>query len=124
MTTEHSLAAAPLSPADEQRWIVLAHVSGLLSFIGPLVVWLVYRDRSDAVERESKEALNAQITLAAVALVLYVVGAALTLVLIGFVILLAASIVQLIALILAIVGAVRASSSGSYRYPLTYRVVK
>lgn len=123
MTTDHTLPAIPLSAADEHRWIMLAHLSGLLSFIGPLVVWLVYRDRSDAVEREAKEALNAQITLAAVALGLYVLGAVLTLVLIGFVFLLAAAIVQLVALVVAIVGAVRAHSAGRYRYPFTYRVV-
>lgn len=123
MITDNTLPAVPLSAHDEHRWTMLAHLSGLLSFIGPLIVWLVYRDRSDAVERESKEALNAQITLAAVALGLYLLGAVLTLVLVGFVFLLAAAIVQLVALIVAIVGAVRAGSAGRYRYPFAYRIV-
>jgi uncharacterized Tic20 family protein len=124
MTAEHPLPLAPLTAADERRWIMLAHLGGLLSFIGPLIVWLVYRDRSDAVERESKEALNAQITYAAAALALYVLGGVLAIVLVGFVFLIAAMAVQLAALILAIVAAVRANSSGTYRYPLVVRLVK
>ncbi len=124
MTAEQSLPVAPLTPAEEGRWTMLAHLGGLLSFVGPLIVWLVYRDRSDAVEREAKEALNAQLTYAAAALALYIVGGVLALVLVGFVFIIAASIVQLLALILAIVGAVRTSSTGRYRYPLTYRFLK
>lgn len=124
MTTEQSLPASPLTAAEESRWSVLAHLSGLLSFVGPLVVWLVFRDRSDAVDREAKEALNAQITYAAAALALYIVGAVLAIVLIGVAFIIAASIVQLFALIIAIVAAVKANSSGRYRYPLTYRFLK
>ena len=124
MTTEQSLPAAPLTGAEESRWIVLAHLGGLLSFVGPLIVWLVFRDRSDAVDREAKEALNAQITYAAAALALYVVGAVLAIVLIGVVFIIAATIVQLIALIIAIVAAVKSNTSGRYRYPLTYRFLK
>lgn len=124
MTTEHTLPPVPLSGLEERRWIVLAHLGGLLSFIGPLVVWLIYRDRSDAVEREAKEALNAQVTYAAAALALYVVGGALALVLIGFVFIIAAAIVQLIAFVLAIVAAVRSNTTGTYRYPLTYRFLQ
>lgn len=124
MTAEQSLPVTPLNAADERRWIMLAHLGGLLSFIGPLIVWLIYRDRSDAVDREAKEALNAQITYAAAALALYVVGGVLALVLIGFVFIIAATIVQLAAFIVAIVAAVRANTSGTYRYPLTFRFIK
>ncbi len=124
MTAEQSLPVTPLNAADERRWIMLAHLGGLLSFIGPLIVWLIYRDRSDAVDREAKEALNAQITYAAAALALYVVGGVLALVLIGFVFIIAATIVQLAAFIIAIVAAVRANTSGTYRYPLTFRFIK
>lgn len=124
MSAEQSLPVTPLTAADERRWIMLAHLGGLLSFVGPLIVWLIYRDRSDAVDREAKEALNAQITYAAAALALYIVGGVLALVLIGFVFIIAATIVQLAAFIIAIVAAVRANTSGTYRYPLTFRFLK
>jgi hypothetical protein len=124
MTAEQSLPVAPLTADEERRWIMLAHLGGLLSFIGPLIVWLVYRDRSDAVEREAKEALSAQVTYAAAALALYLVGGVLAIVLVGIVFIIAATLVQLAALIIAILAAVRANTSGRYRYPLTVRFVK
>jgi uncharacterized Tic20 family protein len=124
MTADQSHLAAPLTADEERRWTMLAHLSGLLSFVGPLIVWLVFRDRSDAVDRESREALNAQITYAAAALALYVVGGVLAIVLVGFVFITAAAIVQVGALILAIVGAVRTNASGGYRYPVSVRLVK
>jgi uncharacterized Tic20 family protein len=48
----------------------------------------------------------------------------LAVVLVGFVFIIAASLVQLAALVFAIVGALRASATGGYRYPLTVRLVK
>jgi uncharacterized Tic20 family protein len=124
MTSQHSIPIAPLSALEERRWVGLAHLSGLLSFVGPLIVWLVYRDRSDAVERQSKEALNAQITLAGLALVLYVVGGALSLIVVGVVFLVAAPIVQLLGLIFAIVGALETRSADTYRYPFALRLIQ
>lgn len=117
MTTDQPLPAVPLTAEEETRWVLLAHLSGLLSFVGPLVVLLVFRDRSDAVDREAKEALNAQITYAGAALALSVLGAALALVLVGFVFILLAGLVQLAALVLAIVAAVRVNGGGRFRYP-------
>ncbi len=124
MTTDQPLPAVPLTAEEETRWVLLAHLSGLLSFVGPLIVLLVFRDRSDAVDREAKEALNAQITYAGAALALYVLGAALALVLVGFVFILLAGLVQLAALVLAIVAAVRVNGGGRFRYPLVLRLVK
>lgn len=124
MTTDQTLPATPLTSEEERRWILFAHLGGLLSFVGPLIVWLIYRDRSDAVDREAREALNAQLTYAAAALALYILGAALAVVLIGFVFIVAATIVQIAGAVFAIVGAVRSNASGRYRYPLIFRFIK
>lgn len=124
MTTDQTLPAAPLTMEEERRWILFAHLGGLLSFIGPLIVWLIFRDRSDAVDREAREALNAQLTYAAAALALYIIGGALAVVLIGFVFIVAAAIVQIAGAVFAIVGAVRSNSTGRYRYPLIFRFIK
>src|SRR5450756_990054 len=57
--------AAPMSDSDQRLWATLAHIGPIiLSFIAPLVIWLVYRERGRYVEDQSKEALNFQITLA------------------------------------------------------------
>lgn len=124
MTAEQPLHVAPLTADEERRWTMFAHLGGLLSFVGPLIVWLIYRDRSDAVDREAKEALNAQITYAAAALALYIVGGLLAIVLVGFVFIIAASLVQLAGFIIAIVAAVRTNTAGRYRYPLAFRFIK
>ena len=124
MTTDQSAPAAPFTADEERRWILFAHLGGIFSFIGPLIVWLLYRDRSDAVDREAREALNAQITYAAAALALYIVGGLLAIVVVGFVFIVAATVVQIAAFFLAIVAGVRSNTSGRFRYPLTYRFLK
>lgn len=108
----------PLSDSDARLWSLLAHLGGLLfSFVAPLVIWLVFRERSRFVDEHAKEALNFQIAL----VIAYVVGSVLTLVLIGFVILAAAGIA---ALVFSILAAVAANKGEPYRYPVTLRLVK
>jgi uncharacterized Tic20 family protein len=124
MTADQTIPVPALTAEEERRWIMFAHLGGLLSFVGPLIVWLIYRDRSDAVDREAKEALNAQITYAVAALALYIVGGLLAIVLVGVVFIIAASLVQLGGFILAIIAGVRANTTGRYRYPLTFRFIK
>ncbi|GAA1801727.1 DUF4870 domain-containing protein [Nesterenkonia flava] len=108
----------PLSPGEEQGWGVGIHLGGLvLSWVVPLVLWLVFRERSRFIDDHGKEAVNWQITL----FILYVIGGLTTLILIGFVILAFAVIVNLIFSILATVAAYQRRP---YRYPLSIRFVK
>lgn len=122
MTTEHNTSIEPHS--DERTWSALAHFAGILSFVGPLIVWVMYRDKSSVVTREAKESLNFQITVTLSAIVLYIVGGALALVAIGFVFIAIAPLVQLVGLIFAIIGGVRVNGGGSYRYPFAVRAVR
>jgi uncharacterized protein len=63
--------AAPLSPADTKTWAGLSHLlGGILGFLAPLVIWLVFRERSHVVDGEAKKALNFQILV-----VLVLIGA-------------------------------------------------
>jgi uncharacterized protein len=122
--TETTTTPAPLSASEERTWTMLAHLSGLLSFVGPLVVLLVFKDRSAAVAREAKESLNLQIAAAAAFTVLMIVGTILTFVVVGVVLVMIAPLVLLAAAILAVVGAVVAQRTGTYRYPVNVRLVK
>src|SRR6478752_10039945 len=57
-------AGAPLTDADARLWAMLAHLGGMaLSFVAPLIVWLVYRERSELVDDQGREALNFQLTV-------------------------------------------------------------
>lgn len=112
-------APAPLSPSDERLWATLAHIGGIvLWFIAPLVIWLVFRERSRFVEQEAKEALNFQIFLVIVAVAFGIVTAA-TLGLGGFLFL-----AFIAAYVFMIMGAVAANKGQPYRYPVTWRLVK
>jgi uncharacterized protein len=107
----------------ERNWGMAAHLSALAGFvipfgsiIGPLVVWLVKKDEMPFVNSQGKEALNFQITVAIGALICFV----LMLLIIGFFLLWALAIVNLVFIIIA---AVQASKGEDYRYPFALRLI-
>jgi uncharacterized Tic20 family protein len=108
--------------ASERNWAVAAHVSGFvaayvaLGFLGPLVVMLTGGSRSAYVRRHAVEALNFNISV----LLWLAVSGLLTVVLIGFPMLLGVGILYVVA---SIRGAMAASRGEEYRYPLTVRLV-
>jgi uncharacterized Tic20 family protein len=114
--------ATALSPSDERTWGMLAHLSALLgliiglSFIGPLIIYLVYRERSAYVGRQAAEALNFNLTI----LIYFLVSLALIIIVIGFVMLAVVGIFWLVQVILA---SVAANNGTEHRYPLTIRFV-
>lgn len=111
--------STPASPtSDDKTFAVLAHIGGIvLGFIPSLVLWLVKKDDGDTFAvRQSKEALNFQISV----LIGYVVCAALTLILIGILLF---WILWLVNVVFCIIAAVKASNGEEYRYPLTLRLI-
>jgi uncharacterized Tic20 family protein len=111
-------ATGPLmSDPDQRMWATLAHLSGLvLSIVGPLVIYLLMKDRGRFVRSQALEALNFQITV----LIAVVVSSVLILVLIGLVLL---PIIGVAAFVLMILAAIAANRGEEYRYPLTLRLV-
>lgn len=109
---------APLSPGEEQGWGVAIHLGGVfVSWLVPLIVWLVFRERSAMLDDHGKETLNWQITL----FIGYVIGYATMIILIGFLIV---PIIFLIALIFGILGAIAAYHRRPFRYPFNIRFIK
>ncbi|MFC8192193.1 DUF4870 domain-containing protein [Cellulomonas sp. NPDC057328] len=110
----------PLRPEDERTWAVLAHALPLLvSFVAPLVIWLVLRGRGPFVEHHAKESLNFQITVLGAAMVT-TVAAVLTFGLLGFL----PYVVLVAGAVLHVVGAVAASRGEWFRYPVSVRLVR
>jgi uncharacterized Tic20 family protein len=118
-----------LRPEEERNWAILAHLSALLAalvalaFLGPLVVLLVFGNRSGYVRHHAVEALNFQVT----ALLLGIAAILATLLTFGFgllIIIPAALVYGIFWLVVIIVAAVRASNGEWYRYPLSIRIVK
>ena len=98
---------------------MIAHLAGVLgfAFVPPLIVYLVYKDRSQFVAEQSKEALNFQIIITIVYLVSIPLACA---VIGGFTALLA----WIVSLIFSIIGGLEANKGVSYKYPFNYAFVK
>ncbi|MFJ3408384.1 DUF4870 domain-containing protein [Promicromonospora sp. NPDC090134] len=109
----------PLTPSDERMWTVFAQVGAIIfSFVPPLVIWLVFKDRSRFVEQEAKESLNFTITvvIANVALAI-ITGITFGLGGILYIVLIAAVVFQILA-------AVENGKGAPYRYPVNIRFIK
>ena len=108
----------PGSPSkDECNIAMLAHLLGIFtSVFGALVIWLLKRDDSAFIGQEAAEALNFQITMA----LAWVVAAALSVILIGFLIY---PVLLFGNLVLCVLGALSASKGKGYRYPFALRLV-
>jgi len=117
---------------DERTWGMLCRLAALSQFIGvpaghivgPLIVWVLYKDRYPFVDDQGRESLNFQIsmTIYLFALsILTVISALLTIGLSLIVFLPALLIIGIGQLILTIMAAVSAHNGTPYRYPLTIR---
>lgn len=119
----YAAAPQPLNPTDEKLWATLTHISPVvagivgLPFLGPLIIYLVLRDRGPFIRWHSAQSLNFQLTV----LIAYIVSGLLTLVVVGFFLLIAVAIASLVFMILA---AIAANRGEYYKYPLTIQFVQ
>ena len=108
---------ATVSPSDARMWSIFAHLGGtFLSFLVPLVIYLVFKDRDPFVRRHSAQALNFHITL----FIVYVVSIPLILILVGIFTLMAAAIS---AVVFSIIAAIAANDGREYTYPLVPQMI-
>jgi uncharacterized protein len=124
-----STPAQPLSADDDKLWASLSHFGNIVSFIAPLIIWLVLKDRGSRVATEGKEALNWGINVAGVIIVAEIVSAILAFIpivglILGVLIGIVIFAIAVVNLIFAIMGGVKVQGGGSYRYPINYRWIK
>ena len=109
----------------DRTWDVLCHLLALAGLIGipfgnilgPLILWLIKREELSSVNEHGKESLNFQISMT-----IYTIAAGLSvLLLIGFVLLPAIIVTNLVFVIIA---SVKANEGEFYRYPLSIRFIK
>ena len=108
---------APVSASDEKLWALLSHVSiPFFGFVVPLVVYLVFKDRSAWLKDSATEALNFSIlyTIAITA------SGILTAFLIGLVLM---PLVWIVAVVFCVLAAVASNRHELYRYPVNWRLV-
>ena len=113
----------PLSPDQERLWATLAHLLSFvaayiaLGFLAPLIVLLLFGQRSPYVRAHAVESLNFNLSW----LLYAIVGVLLIFIGIGILILIALGIAYVI---LIVVASIRANNGVFYRYPLTIRFVR
>jgi uncharacterized Tic20 family protein len=113
----------PLTPDQERLWGMLAHLLSFvaayiaLGFLAPLIVLLVFGQRSAYVRAHAVESLNFNLSW----LLYAVVAVILAFLLVGILILIALGIAYLV---LIIIASVRANNGEFFRYPLTIRFVR
>lgn len=113
-----SSSAAALTESEERNYTSLGNLLGIIGgFVPSLIVWLVFKDRSEFVDRNMKSALNFQLTM----LLAYIVGSILLLFVIGGLVMLAAGVLSLIFSILAFI---KTKDGEDYTYPMTIRFIK
>ena len=107
--------------SEERKLAALCHLSSLCGFlipfgnlVAPVIIWIIYRDKSDFLDKHGKECVNFQISLT----IYGIISGILSLVIIGFILLPA---VIITGVVLTIMAAVRANEGKNYRYPLTIR---
>jgi uncharacterized Tic20 family protein len=112
----------PLSADQERLWGMLAHLLSFvaayiaLGFLAPLIVLLVFGQRSAYVRAHAVESLNFNLSW----LLYAIVGGILLIIGIGVLILIVLGIAYVV---LVIIASVQANNGQFFRYPLTIRFI-
>ena len=108
---------APVSESDEKTWGIISHISiPFFWFVGPLIGYLLYKDRSPYLKQVTTEALNFSILYS----IVQVAGWVLAFITFGLINLAA----FIVALIFCIMATMAASRHEFYKYPMNARFIK
>ena len=112
---------------DARMWAMFCHLGGLAglipivpafgSIIAPLIIWQIKKNEFPFVDEHGKEAVNFQISM----LLYAIICIPFCFICIGFILLAAIGIVDIVCLIIA---AIKANNGGHYRYPICIRFIK
>ena len=122
---------AVMSAQEERTWSILAHLSMFLNlvtgFLGPvaaLIIYLVYKDRSQKVAFNALQSMWYQIGWLVILAVGWTLTTLLLVVLIGFVLIPVMAIVSVVPFVHAGYAAYRVSNGEDYRYPFAADLVE
>ena len=115
-------SAGTMSAQDERTWSIIAHLSVLAALVGlmpfgALIVWLLYKDRSQKVRFHALQALWYQIAWIVILAAYAFVSLILSLVIIGLFMFLLLPILALVPLVHGCYAAYQVSQGVEYRYP-------
>ncbi|GAB2967828.1 MAG TPA: DUF4870 domain-containing protein [Actinotalea caeni] len=120
----------PSAGGDDRALAVVAHLSpviaaivsaGWLSFVGPLVIWFIYKDRNALVRNAAASSFNFHITI----WIAWMLAWVFFITLIGIPIAILLWVVPAIAqVVLSIIGALRAWNGEIYSYPFQIPILR
>lgn len=133
-----------MEPREQQvrTWAMLVHLAALATFIipfglvlGPLILWLIKKNELPEVDRHGKEAVNFQLTVAIVTVILTIImistmgfgffwGNPLFLFSGGFGIGMILAIINIGAVIFGVVAGIKANNGEFYRYPFSIKFIR
>jgi uncharacterized protein len=121
--------AAPLSEAEDKQWASFAHFGNILSFVAPLIIWLIFKDRGAKTNVEGKEALNWGINVAGLLVANSILGLILGFIpVVGLIWVFLGPLIWIAIVVLnvifSIMGGIKVNGGGSYRYPVNIRWIK
>jgi uncharacterized Tic20 family protein len=122
--TTGGVGTSQMSVQDERMWSMLAHLSVLVSIItgigGPiaaLVIWLVYKDRSQRVAFHALQSLWYQVAWIVILFVGWTITGILSLVVIGLVLIPVMLLATFVPLVHMCYAAYKVNQGVDYRYP-------
>ena len=114
-----------MSAQDERTWSIIAHLSILLDLItaigGPvaaLIIWLVYKDKSQKVAFHALQSLWYQVAWIVILSIGWSITYLLMFVLIGFLLIPVMVIVSIVPFVHQCYAAYKISQGADYRYPI------
>jgi len=120
--SQAGVSAQTMSAQDERTWSIIAHLSVLAALVGlmpfgALIVWLLYKDRSQKVRFHALQALWYQIAWVVILVAYTFLSLVLSLVIIGIFMFFLLPILALVPLIHGCYAAYQVSQGVEYRYP-------
>lgn len=123
-------SSGPPARGDDRALAVIAHLSplialvlsaGFLSFLGPLLVWLIWRERGELVRNAAASAFNFNLTVWLASIIAWICVFTVVLIPLAIVLWAVALIAQIV---LSILGAIRANNGVVYRYPFQVPILR
>ena len=119
-----------MSPRDERTWSVLAHLSVfvnlLTGFFGPvvaLIIWFVYRDRSERIAFHAVQSALYQAAWAVILAIGWTVTGLLMMVIVGFLLLPVMILLSFVPFVHMAYAAYKVNQGVDYRYPFVADLV-
>lgn len=124
------MTGEPMTDSDIKLWAMLAQLSvvggyffAVLGWVGPLVIYLMYKDRNRFVRFHASEALNGAIAVFILSAVLAIVTTIIAIVTfgIGSFLIPLAGVPAIVQIVFAIIGALKANNREWWAYPINIR---